>query len=195
MTKVIEIKLGGFGGQGIILAGIITGKAAAIFDDKYSCLIKSYGPEARGSSCNVQVIISDARILYPYVINPDILVLLSQEAYNRFAPSLKPNGLLLYDKDLVDLHPAPQTEHAFAAPAMHFAEQLGKKVVTNIIMLGFFTSMAGVVSREAMGKAIEETVPSGTLTLNMKAYEQGYDYGLTLLEKHPDFVPPGKVLA
>src|SRR3989339_830591 len=101
MSNTLEIKIGGFGGQGIILSGIITGKAAAIFDDKYSCLIKSYGPEARGGSCNVQVTISDGQILFPYVLNPDVLVILSQEAYSRFIPSLKPDGLLLYEEDLV----------------------------------------------------------------------------------------------
>ena len=87
--SVTEIKIGGFGGQGVILTGIIVGQAAAIYDDKYSTMTQAFGPEARGSSCSSQVIISEDKILYPYVTNPDVLVVMSQDACTRFAPALK----------------------------------------------------------------------------------------------------------
>ena len=96
--SVTEIKIGGFGGQGVILTGIIVGKAAAIFDDKYSTMTQAFGPEARGSSCSSQVIISDEKILYPYVTAPKVLVVMSQDAYTRFAPQMSQDddALLLY---------------------------------------------------------------------------------------------------
>ena len=103
--SVTEIKVGGFGGQGVILTGIIIGKAAAIFDDKYSTMTQAFGPEARGSSCSSQVIISEDPILYPYVTAPKVLVVMSQDAYTRFAPQMSQDdaALLLYEKDLVKL--------------------------------------------------------------------------------------------
>ena len=102
--SVTEIKFGGFGGQGIILSGIIVGRAAAIYDDKYATLTQSFGPEARGSACSASVIISDEPITYPYVVKPDILVVMSQEAYTRFGGELKADGVLLYERDLVHLN-------------------------------------------------------------------------------------------
>lgn len=189
--KKIEIKIGGFGGQGIILAGLIVGKAASIFDEKHACLIKSYGPEARGGSCNTQVIIAKTPVLYPYVIVPDVLVILSQEAYYRFGPEINTNGVLLHEKDLIKLEPKPKTSHVFSIPATQLAEELGKKVVTNIVMLGFFASISGAVSKPAMTKAIESTVPKGTLELNIAAFEKGYEYGLIQLQSQSEYKPIG----
>jgi 2-oxoglutarate ferredoxin oxidoreductase subunit gamma len=192
--KKVEIKIGGFGGQGIILSGLIIGKAAAIFDEKHSCLIKSYGPEARGGSCNTQVIVSRNPILFPYVTVPDVLVILSQEAYYRFGPEISEHGALLYEKDLIALEPQPKTPHVFSIPATQLAEELGKKVVTNIVMLGFFASISGSVSKAAMIKAIESTVPKGTIDLNRAAFEKGYEYGLTVLPAQPQYQPIGNRL-
>ena len=97
-----EIVIGGFGGQGIILAGSIVGKAAAIFDGRDATLTQDYGPEARGGACRAQVVVSDSQISYPYVEEPEVLVVMSQEAYTKYSPGLRKNGLLLFDKDLVD---------------------------------------------------------------------------------------------
>ena len=193
--RTIGVKLGGFGGQGIILSGHIVGKAAAIYDNKFSCLIKSYGPEARGGACNTQVTVSRSQILYPYIIIPDILVVMSQEAYQKYGPEMNSESVLLYEKDLVTLNPEPKTDNIFPIPAQQIAEELGRKIVTNIVMLGFLGSTTGITSQKALQKAIEATVPKGTIDLNVRVYEQGYEYGVSLLAKHPDYLPPGQRLA
>ena len=92
--SITEMRITGFGGQGIILTGLLIGKAAAIYEDKHATLMQSFGPEARGGACQAQVIVSDDPILYPYVKNPDILISLSQEAYRTYLPSLKDEGIL-----------------------------------------------------------------------------------------------------
>ncbi len=183
--SVTEIKIGGFGGQGVILTGIIVGKAAAIFDDKYSTMTQAFGPEARGSSCSSQVIISDEKILYPYVTAPKVLVVMSQDAYTRFAPQMSQDddALLLYEKDLVNLNTVEGLKaKTYGIPATRFAEELGRKVVLNIIMVGFFTAICQRISADAVRSAVENTVPNGTEKLNLAAFDKGYNYGLDLLK-------------
>ena len=183
--SVTEIKIGGFGGQGVILTGIIIGKAAAIFDDKYSTMTQAFGPEARGSSCSSQVIISEEPILYPYVTAPKVLVVMSQDAYTRFAPQMSQDddGILLYEKDLVNLDTFKGLKaKAYGIPATRFAEELGRKMVLNIVMVGFFTAISRRISADAVRSAVENTVPRGTENLNLAAFDKGYNYGLDLLE-------------
>jgi len=171
-----EIKIGGLGGQGVILAGIIIGRAASIYDDKYATLTQSFGPEARGSACSAQVIISDEPVTYPYVVRPDVLVVMSQDAANRFVPELKETGILLYEQDLVKPPSVPGTVRAYSIPATRFAEQLRRRMVLNIVMAGFFTAVTGLVSPEAMRQSVEVSVPKGTEQLNLEAFERGYQY-------------------
>ena len=99
----IEVRIAGFGGQGVILEGMILGRAASIFENKHATLIQSFGPEARGGACSAQVMLSEERILYPYVKEPDILVAMSQEALTRYLPTLKAAGKLIYERDLVEV--------------------------------------------------------------------------------------------
>ncbi len=181
---ISEIKIGGFGGQGVILTGIIVGKAAAIYDDKYSTMTQAFGPEARGSSCSAQVIISDEKILYPYVAAPDALVVMSQDACTRFAPQLKQSddALLLYEKDLVKLDGVRCKARKFGIPATRFAEELGRKMVLNIVMVGFFTAITKMLSADAARLAVKDSVPRGTESLNLSAFDKGYAYGLELLQ-------------
>ncbi len=182
--NVTEIKIGGFGGQGVILTGIIVGRAAAIYDNKYSTMTQAFGPEARGSACSSQVIISDEKILYPYVTSPDILVVMSQDACARFAPEMKqdPKALLLYEKDLVNLEGTSYKATKYGIPATRFAEELGRTMVLNIVMVGFFTAMARVISADAVRSAVKDSVPRGTEALNLSAFDRGYTYGLELLK-------------
>ncbi len=178
--NVTEIKIGGFGGQGVILTGMIIGKAAAIFDNKFSTMTQAFGPEARGSSCSSQVIISDQKILYPYVAHPDVLVVMSQDAAVRFSPELKQDAkaLLLYEKDLVNLEGVKTKATPYGIPATRFAEELGRTMVLNIVMVGFFTSVTKLVGQEAVRKAIADSVPKGTTEMNLKAFERGFEWGL-----------------
>jgi 2-oxoglutarate ferredoxin oxidoreductase subunit gamma len=173
-----EVRIGGFGGQGVILTGYVIGKAAALYDNKNATMTQSFGPEARGSACSAQVIVSDEAILYPYITRPNIMVIMSQEAFVKFSPMIDPNGMILIEEELVDSAGLPPTVKIFSIPATRIAEELGKKVVLNMIMSGFFTSVTGLVSKEAMRKAIESSVPKGTEGLNLLAFEKGYEFGL-----------------
>lgn len=174
-----QIRVGGLGGQGVILCASIIGKAASIFEGKHSTLIQAFGPEARGSACSAQVTVSAEVIGYPYVKQADILVLMSQDAFNQFAPTLKPGGLLLYEEELVDPSKVtlPEGAKAFAIPATRFAEELGRRLVLNIVMVGFFAGVTGVVGFEAVEKAVRDSVPKGTEDLNLKALRKGYEFG------------------
>lgn len=180
-----EIKIAGFGGQGVVLAGSIVGRAAAIYDGKYATMTRSFGPEARGGACGSQVIISDVKISYPYVINPDVLVVMSQEACDRFVLELKPEGILVIERDLVEL-PKHAKAGAHGIPATRFAEELGRKIVLNMVMLGFLTAVTGMVNPDAMRKAIRDSVPKGTEDLNTRAFNKGYNYGKKELESSHD---------
>lgn len=177
-----EIKIGGFGGQGIILTGYIIGKAVSIFDGKNATMTQSFGPEARGSACSAQVIVSDGAIRYPYVKRPQVMVVMSQEAFTKFSPQLDPNGMILIEEELVDPKGLPPTVKIFGIPATRIAEELGRKVVLNMVMSGFFTSVTGLVTEKGMRKAIESSVPKGTEGLNLLAFEKGYEYGLSKIK-------------
>jgi 2-oxoglutarate ferredoxin oxidoreductase subunit gamma len=172
-----EIKVGGFGGQGIILTGYIIGKAAAIYDDLHATMTQAFGPEARGSACSSQVIVSKDIIRYPYVKTPQVMVIMSQEAFTKFSPQIDPNGMLLIEEELVDPTGVPDSVKLFTIPATRIAEELGRKVVLNMVMAGFFTSVTGLISRDAMRKAVETTVPPGTEKLNLQAFDRGYEWG------------------
>jgi len=172
-----EIKIGGFGGQGVILTGYVIGKAASIFDNKFATMTQSFGPEARGSSCSSQVIVSDDRILYPYISVPQIMVIMSQEAFNKFSPQIDPNGILMVEEELVEVSGLPDTVKLYGIPATRIAEELGRKVVLNMVMAGFFTAVTKLIDKDAMRKAVEDSVPPGTEELNLKAFDRGYEWG------------------
>lgn len=174
--SITEMRITGFGGQGIILTGILIGKAAAIYEDKHATLMQSFGPEARGGACQAQVIVSDDPILYPYVKNPDILISLSQEAYRTYLPSLKDEGILIFEKDLVEPKSHPDSIKCYGVPSTHIAEELGRKIVQNIVAIGFFTAVTGLIEPDSVKKAIETTVPKGTIELNLHAFDEGYKY-------------------
>ncbi len=180
---VTEIKVGGFGGQGVILTGIIIGRAGAIYDDKYATMTQAFGPEARGSACSSQVVVSNDPVLYPYVTHPDILVVMSQEAFTKFSPGMAEHALLLYEEDLVKPSGLKPGIRPFSIPATRFAEELGRKMVLNIVMTGFFAAVTGLINVDAMRKAVEVSVPPGTEDLNLRAFQKGFDYGLSLIEK------------
>lgn len=125
--KMAEIRFAGYGGQGIIRSGIIVGRAASIYDSKFSTMSQSFGPEARGGACSSQLLVSGSKVLYPYITSASVLVAMSQAGYDKFEPELAENGTLLYDEDLVKPKPPREEITPFAIPATRFAEQLGKK--------------------------------------------------------------------
>jgi 2-oxoglutarate ferredoxin oxidoreductase subunit gamma len=175
--NTVELKISGFGGQGIILAGYLAGKAAAIFDHQYSTMVQAYGPEARGGACSAQVIVSDAPIDYPYVTGPELLVAMSQEAYSKFSGELRPGGTLVVDEDLVAVKSPRADVKTYRLPATKIAEGLGHRIVANVVMLGFLTAVTHIVSAEAMRGAVASSLPQGAVELNLKAFDAGYERG------------------
>jgi len=174
----LEVRLSGFGGQGIVLAGRILGRSVALFDGKNAVFTQSYGPEARGGACSADVVISEGLVHYPKVTRPNILVFMSEEAKHTYGKLLERETTVIIDQDLVRRDGLEgRCERIFSIPSTRFAEELGRKMVANIVMLGFLTSVTGVVRYESMRNAILDTVPKGTEELNTKAFEKGYQYG------------------
>lgn len=170
-----EIRFAGFGGQGIILAGLITGRAAALHDGKEAIVTQSYGPEARGGACSAQLVLDDRPIDYPMVTRPDVLVVISQEAAHKYTGDLADDCQVLIDQDLVEL-PAGVSWAVSKIPATAIAERLGNRMAANVVMLGFFTAVTGTVGRQSMEAAIKASVKERFIQLNMKAFEAGYTY-------------------
>jgi 2-oxoglutarate ferredoxin oxidoreductase subunit gamma len=184
MQRVLtEIRIAGFGGQGVILAAAVIGKAAAIFQGGYATMTQSFGPEARGGSSSAQVILSNEPILYPYVAQPDILIVMSQEAATRFAPQLKPGGILITEQELVRVDRYPAGVRVYGVPATRLAEELGRKVVLNIVMTGFFGAVTGLLDPQALRQAVADSVPPALQKLNLQAFDKGYEYGSHLLDQ------------
>ncbi|RZB29860.1 MAG: 2-oxoglutarate ferredoxin oxidoreductase subunit gamma [Desulfobacteraceae bacterium Eth-SRB1] len=175
-----EVIITGFGGQGIIMAGRIIGMSAALGDHMHSVFTQSYGPESRGGACSAQVIISDAQIHYPYVMRPDILICMSQGGYDKFISEIKQEGILLIERDLV--RPGALKRNFFSIPATRMAEDLGRKMMANIIMVGFCVSVTKVISKDAALDSVAKSVPKGTEEVNIRAFNKGYDYGLAILK-------------
>jgi len=176
-----EIRFGGFGGQGIISAGNITGKAASIYSDKDAVLIQSYGPEARGGACSADVVIENGKIDYPQITTPQILILMSQEAYEKYSDDIEDGGIMLLEKDLVDEKPPPQGITQYCVPATSIAEEVGHKIVANVVMLGALTAITSVVDKDQMKESVLNSVPEGTEELNETALERGFQYGKDLI--------------
>jgi 2-oxoglutarate ferredoxin oxidoreductase subunit gamma len=182
--QLTELRIAGFGGQGVILSAIILGRAASIHQGAFATMTQSFGPEARGGACSAQLLISDQPILYPYVTQPDVLVVMSQEAYSKFAPELKEGGTLIVEQDLVRVTDIPRATKVYSCPATRLAEELGKRMVLNSVMVGFFTAVAHLLEPDAVRKAVGDSVPSNSRDLNLKAFEKGHEYGLqSLAEK------------
>jgi len=168
-----EIRITGFGGQGVVLSGHIIGRACAVHADKHATMIQSFGPEARGSACSTTLAVSDTEVLYPYIGRPDIFIVMSTEGYDKYRDELKDDGTLVYEKDLVRPE-IKEGQPSFGVASTRIAEGLGRAIVQNIVMLGFFAAVTKIVSREAMREAVTKSVPDGTEELNLRAFDAGY---------------------
>ena len=178
----VEIRVGGFGGQGIIRTGLILAAAACVYGDKNAVETASYGPESRGGRCRSEVVISDGEIDFPKVENPDILVAMSQEAYLEYIGDLKENGVLLVDPDLVPNQRKDLKATVYKVPATRLAEELGNKIVANVVMIGAFTATTNMLEVDHVKESIKRNVPKATIELNLEAFEKGYEYGKNLLK-------------
>jgi 2-oxoglutarate ferredoxin oxidoreductase subunit gamma len=171
MSGRYEIRLGGSGGQGIILMGIILAEAIGIYDGRYVAQTQSYGPEARGGSSKSEVIVGDEEIDYPKAMKPDLLLAMNQKSCDEFYPDLKPEGLLIVDSTFVTQIP---TAKALQVPFTRIArEKFKREVVANIIALGALAQLSPIVSLKAIEAAVLARVPKGTEKLNRDALKAG----------------------
>jgi 2-oxoglutarate ferredoxin oxidoreductase subunit gamma len=179
--QLTEIRIAGFGGQGVILAATVIGKAASIYQGAYATMTQNFGPEARGGSSSAAVVLSSEPIAYPYVAQPDVLVVLSQEAYNRFVPELKPGATLIVEQDLVRVSGLPSGMRLYSVPATRLAEELGRRMVLNIVLVGFFGAVTALLDPDSLRQAVAASVPEAFRDLNLRAFDKGYEYGAMLL--------------
>ncbi len=182
MSNKYNIRISGFGGQGIVLCGYIIGRAASLYDGKNAVFTQSYGPAARGGACSANVVIADEKIGYPLVRMADFFIVLSKEGYEKFINSTTPNALIFADIDLVN-GVVIDSKKVFGIPATRLAEDMGKKIVANIIMLGFFFGITGIVSREAISDSVRTFVKKAFIDINLKALDKGYEYAGKIKKK------------
>jgi 2-oxoglutarate ferredoxin oxidoreductase subunit gamma len=176
-----DIRICGFGGQGVILAGFIIGKAASVFENYHAVQSQSYGPEARGGAARSEVIISDEKIGYPRPIGVDCLVAMSQESFDTYRDDIRDDVVIILDPDLVKKHDIGRP--LYKVHALKIAEELGNKIVTNIVMVGAFTSIYGLLKPEAVKESIIDSVPKRFTELNIKAFERGLEAGKNALKE------------
>jgi 2-oxoglutarate ferredoxin oxidoreductase subunit gamma len=176
----VEVRFAGFGGQGIIKSGIIVAAAASIHADKNAVQTQSYGPESRGGACKSEVVISEEEIDFPKVVEPDVLVVMSQHAYNDYAEDVKSGGTVILDPGMIPREKNLKNLKVYRVPATKIAEQLGRRIVANIVMLGAFTAITELLDEKALKESIKENIPKGTEELNLAAFEKGFEYGKTV---------------
>jgi 2-oxoglutarate ferredoxin oxidoreductase subunit gamma len=179
-----EIRITGFGGQGVVLSAHIVGRACSINAGKHATMIQSFGPEARGSACSASLVIEDTEVLYPYIRRPSFLVALSGEGYDKYKDELADDGTLIHEADLVT-PTVREGQRVVSIPSTRIAEDLGRSIVQNIVMLGFFTAVSQIVSRDDMREAVKGSVPAGTTELNLKAFDAGVKHYDEVYGKQP----------
>ncbi|AMQ19340.1 2-oxoacid:ferredoxin oxidoreductase subunit gamma [Thermococcus peptonophilus] len=175
-----EVLFSGFGGQGVILASVILGRAAAVYEGLYAVQTQAYGPESRGGASKAEVVISDEPIDYPKTLSPDYAVFFSQEAYTKYLHTVKKGAKIIVEKDLVPHRDFEfeKTLDVLALPLTEIAEETtGLSLTMNILTLGVLTAWTEIVGRGAIEKAVLDAVPKGTEQINLKALHKGFELG------------------
>ena len=170
-----EVRIAGFGGQGVVLAGVVLGRAGML-DGRWAAQSQSYGAEARGGGARSEIVLADAPILYPEVIAPDLMVVLSQLACDKYSSDLKPEGRLVVETDLVTNVPLELQGRSQGARFTAIAEEVvARAIAANMVALGYLVGLTEVVSRQHLEQAIAESVPKGTDAANLQACARGMD--------------------
>lgn len=167
-----EVRFAGFGGQGLLLAGVLLGKTAAIYAGKQAAQTQSYGTEARGGASQCNVVIDDKEITFVGVVNPDVFVVMSQEAYEKLVGEVREGGLVFYDSDLVKIKDQPKLRQV-PIPSTNTAKDLGRQMVANVVILGAMVEGTRMVDPDLLKDCLKDSVPPGTEQLNLKALEAG----------------------
>ena len=172
MSRRVEIRLSGSGGQGLILGAIILADAAAQ-EGSYVVQTQSYGPEARGGASKSEIIIDSKEIDYPKVSNPDFVLAMNDKSYDKYGTKYKDDGMLLVDSTFVK-EVNSSTKKVVSIPITKYArEKIGKEIVSNIVALGVINGLIEVVSNESLKNAVLNRTPKGTEEINTKALELG----------------------
>jgi len=178
-----SIRLSGAGGQGLIQAARMLAEAAAIYDNKNAAESCSYGPEARGNASRAEVIVSDEAIDYPKAESIDFLITMTQEAYNKYISDLKPTGIVVADS-CVEICNESKDNKIFSIPFFDIAKkECGKPSITNIVALGFFAEINGVISKKSIRQAILARIPKKSEDIYIKAYEAGLRIAAQQIDK------------
>jgi len=167
----------GSGGQGVITTAIVLAEAAVLYENLNAVQSQVYGPEARGGATRSDVILSEEEIDYPKVIQPNVLICLTQQAYNTYSPIIRPGGLLISDSHYVQLLrkvDAQQKEYPMYQTVM---ENIGRPIVLNFCMLGVVIAQVGMVKPESILKVLKTRLPEHSFSLNQKAMKLGLELG------------------
>ncbi len=178
MSARYEIRFAGSGGQGVILAAVIVGEAAAIFEGLHAVQSQAYGPEARGGKSKSEVVISKGEIDYPKATAPDLQIILNQTSCDEFVPETRKGGIVILDDTYVLSVPKADAE-VFMLPIVKTArEKIGRELVTNMVALGVTARVLeflDLMKPESLKKAIMQRVPKGTEEMNERAFNEGYE--------------------
>ena len=170
----------GSGGQGVITAAVIIAEAAVLYENLEATQTQAYGPEARGGATRSDVIIADSRIYFPKVTQPNVLVCLTQQAYNKFYHIIRPGGLLLTDSKYVKPESKVDARQIQLPMYQEVLERIGKPIVFNICMLGAVLGLTNLLQPESVMKVLETRIPRGFLDMNRQALELGMNLGRDL---------------
>ena len=176
MTNVKQVRLSGFGGQGVVLAGTILGHAAVI-DGKWVAGSSSYGAQARGGATRSDLVIAEGPVVYPHVIEADILIALSQTAYDRYVMELAKDALVLFDNQKVSPRPMAGIRQIGIPSSSAASKELQQEQAANMVTLGALVSISGLVSKEALRRSISEHVSIRYNETSLKAVEVGFTLG------------------
>jgi 2-oxoglutarate ferredoxin oxidoreductase subunit gamma len=176
MGELRQVRISGFGGQGVVLAGTILGHAATK-DGKWVAGASSYGAQARGGSARSDVVISDGPIVYPHVIEADVLVTMAQTAYNKYIEELAQGAVIIYDDEMVSPRSLDKVMQIGIPATSQAIKELNQKQTANIVMLAASAAITGLVTREALLAAITENVSDRFRESNIKALELGFRLG------------------
>ncbi|OGP75183.1 MAG: hypothetical protein A2V86_06350 [Deltaproteobacteria bacterium RBG_16_49_23] len=177
MTGIKQVRLSGFGGQGVVLAGLLLGQAG-VFDGKYISGSNSYGAQARGSGCKSEIVFSDGPVDFPHLTTADILIAMSQGAYNSYCGDVREeSGLILYDQGLVTPKENLRVRHLGIPATDVSVKRLKNKQAANIVFLGVLIEATRIVSPGAIRKAISTHVSERFRSLNLKALRTGMELG------------------
>jgi 2-oxoglutarate ferredoxin oxidoreductase subunit gamma len=171
-----QVRVCGFGGQGVILIGAILGYAGML-DGKWAAGSDSYGVQARGGYCRSDIVLSDIPIVYPHVLEADVLVALSQDAYDKYTGELAPDAVVLYEDQFVRPRPLEgATQVGIPATAIALGK-LDRKQAANMVMLGATVEITKVVEKQALFEAVRANMAPRHRALTMKALEEGFKIG------------------